>query len=142
ELPRCGSKRGCRTTNKDRETRMGRYFGWLVAAGGLLVALCAAWAAYAPRLPSSATRSARAADWPCPSEQRGGPALVPILLLPGHREPPFVQQHPVATKRALRAILKAADLCAQEPERAARVLVDRKSTPRFDYAAGAPGDPA
>ena len=46
----------------------------------------------------------------------------------------FVRQHPVATKRALRAILKAADLCAQEPERAARVLVDRKSTPRFDYA--------
>ena len=46
----------------------------------------------------------------------------------------FVQQHPVATKRALRAILKAADLCAQDPERAARVLVDRKSTPRFDYA--------
>ena len=46
----------------------------------------------------------------------------------------FVQQHPVATKRALRAILKAADLCAQEPERAARVMVDRKSTPRYDYA--------
>jgi NitT/TauT family transport system substrate-binding protein len=46
----------------------------------------------------------------------------------------FVQQHPVATKRALRAILKAADLCAQDPERAARVLVDRKSTPRYDYA--------
>jgi NitT/TauT family transport system substrate-binding protein len=35
----------------------------------------------------------------------------------------FVQKHPVATKRALRAILKAADICAQEPERAARYLV-------------------
>jgi NitT/TauT family transport system substrate-binding protein len=46
----------------------------------------------------------------------------------------FVQQHPVATKRALRAILKAADLCAHQPERAARMLVDRQSTPRFDYA--------
>ncbi len=53
-------------------------------------------------------------------------------LVIGNRD--FVQQHPVATKRALRAILKAADLCAQDPERAARVLVDRKSTPRFDYA--------
>ena len=31
----------------------------------------------------------------------------------------FVRQNPVATKRALRAILKAADLCAHEPERAA-----------------------
>ncbi len=46
----------------------------------------------------------------------------------------FVQQHPVATKRALRALLKAADLCAQDPERAARVLVERRSTPRYDYA--------
>jgi NitT/TauT family transport system substrate-binding protein len=53
-------------------------------------------------------------------------------LVIGNRD--FVQQHPVATKRALRALLKAADLCAQDPERAARVLVDRKSTPRFDYA--------
>ena len=53
-------------------------------------------------------------------------------LVIGNRD--FVQQPPVATKRALRAILKAADLCAQDPERAARVLVDRKSTPRFDYA--------
>ena len=38
----------------------------------------------------------------------------------------FVRKHPVATKRALRAILKAADLCALEPERAARVLVDAR----------------
>ena len=33
----------------------------------------------------------------------------------------------------MRAILKAADLCASEPERAARLLVDRKYTPRYDY---------
>jgi NitT/TauT family transport system substrate-binding protein len=36
----------------------------------------------------------------------------------------FVEKHPAATKRALRAILKATDLCAREPERAARYLVD------------------
>ena len=35
----------------------------------------------------------------------------------------FVHKHPVATKRALRAILKATDLCALEPERAARTVV-------------------
>ena len=35
----------------------------------------------------------------------------------------FVRQHPVAAKRALRAMLKGADLCAQEPERVARYLV-------------------
>ncbi len=37
----------------------------------------------------------------------------------------FVEKHPAATKRALRAILKATDLCAKEPERAARYLVDK-----------------
>ena len=46
----------------------------------------------------------------------------------------FVQKHPVATKRALRAILKGADICALEPERAAQQLVTRGFTPRYDYA--------
>ena len=50
----------------------------------------------------------------------------------GHRE--FVRKHPIASKRALRAILKGADLCAIEPERAARALVDGGFTPRYDYA--------
>jgi NitT/TauT family transport system substrate-binding protein len=40
----------------------------------------------------------------------------------------FVEKHPAATKRALRAILKATDVCAREPERAARYLVDRGFT--------------
>ena len=34
----------------------------------------------------------------------------------------------------MRAILKAADLCATEPARAARLLVDGGFTPRYDYA--------
>jgi NitT/TauT family transport system substrate-binding protein len=50
----------------------------------------------------------------------------------GNRE--FVRKHPVATKRAMRAILKANSICALDPERAARHLVDRGFTPRFDYA--------
>src|SRR5215469_7629795 len=53
-------------------------------------------------------------------------------MLAGNRE--FVRRHPVATKRAMRAILKAADLCASEPARAARLLVDGGFTPRYDYA--------
>jgi NitT/TauT family transport system substrate-binding protein len=53
-------------------------------------------------------------------------------MLAGNRE--FVQKHPVATKRAMRAILKAADVCAREPERAARFLVDKGYTTRYDYA--------
>jgi NitT/TauT family transport system substrate-binding protein len=48
--------------------------------------------------------------------------------------PEYVRRNPVATKRALRAILKATDLCATEPERAARRLVDGGFTPRYDYA--------
>ena len=46
----------------------------------------------------------------------------------------FIRKYPVATKRALRAILKAADLCAREPERAARFLVDKGYTQSYDYA--------
>jgi len=46
----------------------------------------------------------------------------------------YVRQHPVATKRVLRAILKAADLCASEPARAAQRLVEDGFTPRYDYA--------
>ena len=46
----------------------------------------------------------------------------------------FVQKHPVATKRAMRAMLKSADICALEPDRAARTLVDKGFTKRYDYA--------
>jgi NitT/TauT family transport system substrate-binding protein len=53
-------------------------------------------------------------------------------MLAGNRE--FVRAHPVATKRVLRAVLKAADLCAAEPARAARRLVDGGVTPRLDFA--------
>jgi NitT/TauT family transport system substrate-binding protein len=50
----------------------------------------------------------------------------------GNRE--FVRAHPIATKRYLRAILKAVDICAAEPERAARDLVEGGFAERYDYA--------
>ena len=53
-------------------------------------------------------------------------------VLIGNRE--FVGRNPVATKRTMRAILKAADFCAGDPARAAQRLVDRGFTPRYDYA--------
>jgi len=37
----------------------------------------------------------------------------------------FVRRYPVATKRALRAILKGVDLCAREPSRVAHFIADR-----------------
>jgi NitT/TauT family transport system substrate-binding protein len=52
-------------------------------------------------------------------------------LLTSNRD--FVAKNPVATKRAIRAILKASDLCGAEPDRVARVLVERKFTSRVDY---------
>jgi NitT/TauT family transport system substrate-binding protein len=46
----------------------------------------------------------------------------------------FILRHPVATKRVLRAILKATDICATQPERVAQQLVDGGWTPRYEYA--------
>ena len=46
----------------------------------------------------------------------------------------YVENHPDATKRVVRAILKAADLCVSDPARVARMLVDGGFTPRYDYA--------
>jgi NitT/TauT family transport system substrate-binding protein len=46
----------------------------------------------------------------------------------------YVRRYPVATKRVLRALLKATELCATQPERVARQIVDGGFTPRYDYA--------
>ena len=53
-------------------------------------------------------------------------------MLAGNKD--FIRKHPVATKRVLRAILKATDLCASEPTRVAQHIVDAGFTPRYDYA--------
>jgi NitT/TauT family transport system substrate-binding protein len=53
-------------------------------------------------------------------------------MVVGNRE--FVHNHPVTTKRVVRALLKANDICAAEPERAAQQLVDRGFSERYDYA--------
>jgi NitT/TauT family transport system substrate-binding protein len=50
----------------------------------------------------------------------------------GRRE--YMTRYPVATKRALRAFLKATDLCAQDPPRAARMLAERGFEPRYQVA--------
>src|SRR5215469_4979731 len=43
-------------------------------------------------------------------------------MLAGNRE--YVRKHPIATKRVLRAVLKATDLCVTEPSRVARRIFD------------------
>ena len=46
----------------------------------------------------------------------------------------FIRNHPVATKRVARAVLKAADYCAADPAAAAQRLVDSGLAKRYDYA--------
>jgi len=53
-------------------------------------------------------------------------------MLASHRD--YVRKYPVATKRVLRAIMKAADLCATNPKQVAQRIVDEGFTARYDYA--------
>ena len=54
----------------------------------------------------------------------------------------YVDRYPVATKRVLRSILKAADLCTSDPQWVARQMVQRDFVPSYDYAlANAAGYP-
>ncbi|MER8533307.1 ABC transporter substrate-binding protein [Mesorhizobium sp. M1005] len=53
-------------------------------------------------------------------------------MLAGNAE--FVRNNPAATKRVLRAILRAADLCFTEPRRVAQQIVDNGFTANYDYA--------
>src|SRR5215467_12347395 len=46
----------------------------------------------------------------------------------------FIDRYPIATRRALRAILKAADVCAIEPEKAARLLAEKGYESRYDMS--------
>jgi NitT/TauT family transport system substrate-binding protein len=46
----------------------------------------------------------------------------------------YVNRYPVATKRVLRAILKAADLCVSDPQLVAQQMVDRDFVSSYDYA--------
>lgn len=52
-------------------------------------------------------------------------------MVAGNRE--FIRQHPNATKRRLHAFLKATDVCAREPARVARYLVDQGYTKHDEY---------
>ena len=46
----------------------------------------------------------------------------------------FVRRNPIATKRVVRAMLRATDICAAKPDWVAQRLVDRGFTSRYDYA--------
>jgi NitT/TauT family transport system substrate-binding protein len=53
-------------------------------------------------------------------------------MLAGRAE--YVRQYPVATKRVLRALLKAVDVCVSEPESVARRMIDGGFAASYDYA--------
>jgi NitT/TauT family transport system substrate-binding protein len=46
----------------------------------------------------------------------------------------FVRRYPIATKRVVRAFLKAADICHSQPALAARSVVDYGITEKYDYS--------
>ena len=46
----------------------------------------------------------------------------------------FARKYPVATRRMLRALLKATDQCVTKPEQVAKMVVERGFTPNYDYA--------
>jgi len=52
-------------------------------------------------------------------------------MIGGNRD--FVRKYPIATKKVVRAILKASQLCATEPERVARLMVDRGYASDYEY---------
>jgi len=52
-------------------------------------------------------------------------------MIGGNRD--FVRKHPIATKKVVRTILKASELCATEPERVARLMVDRGYASHYEY---------
>ena len=53
-------------------------------------------------------------------------------MLTGTRN--YVRRYPVATKRVMRAIFKATDICVNQPELAAKQIVDAGYSDRYDYA--------
>jgi len=53
-------------------------------------------------------------------------------MLFSHRD--FVRKRPAATKRVVRAILKGTDLCAREPQLAAREIVDKGYVENYRFA--------
>jgi NitT/TauT family transport system substrate-binding protein len=52
-------------------------------------------------------------------------------VLAGNTE--FVRKYPAATKRVLRAILMATDLCVSEPRRVTQLMVERGYAARSDF---------
>ena len=88
-----------------------------------------------PRVSARAAGAARARLRPGDPEHDQRPAVVAVLLLHDPRRiATWVRDHPVATKRFLRAVFKAAEFCKADPQDAARRLVDAGFTAKYDYA--------
>jgi len=62
--------------------------------------------------------------------------MVPVLLLHSRRPPRVRQQESGGHQACLRAVLKANEICAAEPERAVRALVERGYVRGQDNALG------
>ena len=61
--------------------------------------------------------------------------MVAIFLLYVGGKLDVHQNYPVATKCVVRAMIKAAELCSSAPQRAARILMDKKDATEAQYDA-------
>ena len=52
-------------------------------------------------------------------------------MVSGHTD--FIKKNPVATRRAVRAILKANDIVARDPEMATRILIEKNVIKESEY---------
>ena len=75
--------------------------------------------------PPTVAGTAAEEDRACSGQHDHRQALVSVFLLPDRQHQGVRPRNPVATKRALRAILKSVDMCASDPSRVARFMADR-----------------
>jgi NitT/TauT family transport system substrate-binding protein len=75
-------------------------------------------------------------EFPMPIAQTRRRLLTTMALVgaAGAANHDYAARYPVATKRVIRAVLKAADLCPSDPQLAARLIVEGGFTERYDYA--------
>ena len=85
---------------------------------------------FSPR-PAGIARKEDRAD---AAEQRGRPALVPVLLLHGRANRDWARKHPLAAKRALRAILKGSRARASGPRSRVKAYLGQGYNANPEYA--------
>ena len=81
---------------------------------------------------ATAADAPRPKDRPLDSQHGRRPTVVPHYCCTIAASADYISKYPVTTKRVLRAILKAADLCVSQPRLVAQQLIDRGFDKNYD----------